>query len=267
MYFTQTRKLLKNVLKSIQYRHYSRFQGRLNLDLTFTAAAEAFRTRNALHAYMHHYYHHLMPDELKTHRVYFAQNQRGFGEDAFHAMWWALMREFKPHRCLEIGVYRGQVISLWALIGKLLKLPIEIHGISPFQPIGDAVSAYRIDIDYQTDTLTSFNHFGLSAPTLVKALSTDCEATEHIAHHEWDLIYIDGSHDYDIAAADYCRCRDHLRIGGLLILDDASMYTDFKPPLFSFIGHPGPSRVAAESATKEMRFLGAVGHNNVFVKI
>ena len=40
-----------------------------------------------------------------------------------------------------------------------------------------------------------------------------------------------------------------------------SLQTNFSPPLFSFAGHPGPSRVAAEFAMKQLKFLGAVGHN------
>ena len=30
------------------------------------------------------------PEFLKFHRAYFRQNQRGFGEDAFHVMWYGL---------------------------------------------------------------------------------------------------------------------------------------------------------------------------------
>ena len=51
---------------------------------------------------------------------------------------------------------------------------------------------------------------------------------------------------------------------GLLVLDDASLNTTFVPSSFGFAGHPGPSRVAQELAHRELKFLGAVGHNNVF---
>jgi len=258
---------MHKAMLTFQYWNYSRYRERYGKDLSFTEAVRAFPSRNALHSYMHHYFHHLGPAGLRDHRRYFSYGQRGFGEDAFHAMWWVLLREFKPRMCLEIGVYRGQVISLWATVGALLKIPIDVHGISPFQSVGDAVSRYRHDIDYLADTLASFRHLGLPAPTLVHALSTDATATEHIDQRLWDLVYVDGNHDYEVAVADYRRCRDHLRVGGLLVLDDASLNTDFSAPLFSFKGHPGPSRVAKESAMTEMKFLGAVGHNNIFAKI
>jgi cephalosporin hydroxylase len=215
---------------------------------------------------MHHHFHHLSPVKLVEHRLYFNKEMRGFGEDAFHAMWWLLLREFQPKLCLEIGVYRGQVISAWALISQILHYPCEVHGISPFTPTGDSVSVYREDVDYLSDTLNSFKYFNLTAPTLVTAFSTDPEAINHIACRGWNLIYIDGSHDFEIALADYRLCRDHLVSGGLLVLDDASLGTSFHPPSFSFAGHLGPSRVATEFAMKEMKFLGAVGHNNIFQK-
>lgn len=259
--------VIKKFLAKIQHVRYLKYRNEFAVDLSFTGAVTQFSTCNALHAYMHHYFHYLFPIKLREHRWYFSKEMRGFGEDAFHSMWWLLLREFRPHLCLEIGVYRGQVISLWTLIAQILHYPCEVYGISPFTPLGDLVSTYSVDVDYFKDTLNAFNHFNLPAPTLIKALSTEPESINHISRHSWNLIYIDGSHDFEIALADYRICRDHLVSGGLLVLDDASLGTSFRPPFFSFAGHPGPSRVAAEFAMKEMKYLGAVGHNNVFQKL
>jgi hypothetical protein len=245
---------------------WKRPQSSLMVDLSFTEMAARFPERNAMYAYALHYYANLLPPRLREHRVYFKRSQRGFGEDTFHAMWWLLLRQFKPRLCLEIGVYRGQVISLWAMIAQMLDFPCEVHGISPFSPLGDAVSVYRQDIDYLTDTLQSFHYLKLPAPTLIRALSSDPLAIEHIASQRWDLIYIDGGHDYEVALADYQLCSAHLAPGGLLVMDDSSLGTSYNPPLFSFAGYPGPSRVVAELAMHELTFLGAVGHNNVFQK-
>lgn len=246
---------------------YTRYQKLFDVDMSFTEAAKHFGSRNELHAYAHHYFHHICPQELREHRLYFSQHGRGFGEDAFHAMWWMLFKEFRPVSCLEIGVFRGQVISLWGLIAKMLATPCDIHGISPFAPLGDAVSNYRGDIDYLDDTQKAFSTFGLASPTLVRALSTDTSAIDHIHEREWDLIYIDGCHDYEVALADYHQCVMQLKLGGLLVMDDASLGSEFQPPKFSFAGHPGPSRVVQEFAMKDLHFLGAVGHNNVFMKL
>lgn len=263
-YFNFIKNKQERIWKLINKRWYSRFQSRYDYDLSFNEAAARYPDRNSLYSYMHHYFHHSCPQSIREHRAYFSLEQRGFGEDAFHAMWWLLMREFKPRKCLEIGVYRGQVISLWSLIAKILDFPCEVHGISPFAPIGDSVSTYPNGIDYLHDVMNSFNYFKLQAPILVKALSSGSEAIKHISGIKWDMIYIDGGHDFDTVLADYRLCRNHLAPNGILVLDDASLETPYRPPSFSSAGHPGPSRVVREFAMKDMSFIGAVGHNNIF---
>jgi len=259
------RKLIRS-LAGVQSAWHGRLQKRFGYDTTFSIAAAGFPQRNDLYAYMHHHLHNLCPQEVREHRTYFQQEMRGFGEDAFHAMWFTLLGEFKPKDCLEIGVYRGQVISLWALIARNLDFSCEVHGISPFAPAGDLVSVYQRNTDYLEDTLSHHRHFGLCKPHLIQAYSTDPVALEHIRSRRWNLIYIDGNHDYEVALADYEVCRDNLASGGLLVMDDSSLSFDFQPPRFSTAGHPGPSRVVQERAMKELRFLGGVGHNNVFLK-
>lgn len=256
----------KRIKKIIENQIYNKRKREYDQELSFTEAVAYYQDRNTMYAYMHHYFHHRCPQLIRDHRIYFKQEQRGFGEDVFHAMWWLLLLEYRPHRMLEIGVYRGQVISLWSVISKYLHRPYEVHGISPFSSLGDSVSSYLKNLDYVADVLQSFDYWKITPPMLVQALSSDSKAVAHIQSQAWDLIYIDGSHEYETALADYRLCRDNLRVGGLLVLDDASLNTSFKPPSFSFAGHLGPSRVAQENAGKEMQFLGAVGHNNIFLK-
>jgi hypothetical protein len=260
------RRRARSALRTFQKKQYDSRAERFAFDLSFIGAAARFPARVPLHRYMHHYLHHMAPKRLCEHRTWFSQEDRGFGEDAFHAMWFLLMREFRPKTCLEIGVYRGQTVSLWALIANILDFDCEVHGISPFSPAGDAVSTYPDDIDYYTDTLESFVKFSARPPAFLKALSTDPQAADYIRARSWDLIFIDGGHDYDVVLSDYQLARDHLAPGGLLVMDDSSLYTDFRAPLFSFAGHPGPSAVFSNIAIKELQFLGGVGHNNVLRK-
>jgi hypothetical protein len=259
-------KAIRHLVINFQRRLFSIPRSKYSEVLSFTEATQKFGDRNELYAYMHHFLQHMAPKQIRDHRRYFSQNKRGFGEDALHAMWWMLFREFKPALVLEIGVYRGQVVSLWGLISKLNELNCEIHGISPFSPAGDQVSNYLADLDYLQDTLESNRLFDLPDPHFLNAYSTDATAIEYIKSRQWDLIYIDGNHDYTVVLADYILCKSALAKGGLLIMDDSSLYTKFRPPAFSFSGHPGPSRVLQEHAMKEMHFLGGIGHNNVFLK-
>src|SRR5437016_3848793 len=130
------------------------------------------------------------PEELRAHRTYFARSRRGFGEDAFHVMWFLLFNEFKPLSFLEIGVYRGQVLSLASLLQSLTRQTGEIVGISPFESAGDSVSKYRKHIDYLADTRANCAHFGLPQPVLLKAFSTEPAAIKLITSRQWDSIYI-----------------------------------------------------------------------------
>ncbi len=235
----------------------------LDHDLSFSEAARRFPSRNELHAYMHRYFHKTLPAPLRQHRQYF--EHRGFGEDAFHAMWYLLLREFKPQNLLEIGVFRGQVISLWALISNHIDVHTRIRCISPFSQAGDEVSHYP-KLNYLDDVLRNFRHFDLPEPEYLQAFSTDPDALAYLKREPLDCVYIDGGHDYEVVLSDYRNSVAALRSGGLLVMDDSSLYTDFQPPAFSFAGHPGPSRVAREIADRELDHLGGVGHQNVYRK-
>lgn len=223
-------------------------------------------TPQALYNYMDGAFRHALPQALVEHRRYFSTAQRGFGEDAFHALWYHLFREFHPRNCVEIGVYRGQTLSLWALLGKLLNYTPFILGISPFSPAGDAVSAYPEHIAYHADTLSNHDYFSLPHPHTVQALSTAAEAKAAMASRSWDLIYIDGCHDYPVARHDFILSYNQLRSRGLIVLDDSSLYLGTIGPPLAFPGHEGPSRVACELGMNLCRHLATVGHNNIFIK-
>jgi hypothetical protein len=213
------------------------------------------------------YFHQRLPEDLQRHRRYFSTARRGFGEEAFHVMWFLLFREFRPAQFLEIGVYRGQTLTLAALLQKRNGLPEKVTGISPFEPVGDSVSRYREGTDYLADTLTNFKFFSLSKPNLLKAYSMDKTALEFISSRPWDCIYIDGNHDYEVAKADWRVCAANVKPGGLIVLDDSGLNTNYHPPIFATGGHPGPSQVAREISRPDFREILQAGHNRVFQKI
>jgi len=209
------------------------------------------------------YYEQRLPPVMREHRRYFASGLRGFGDNELHAMWYWLFREFKFQRFLEIGVYRGQTLTLAALLQQHFHIQGIVVGISPFLPVGDSVSEYRKDVDYLADTKTNFERFGLPAPRLVRAYSTDSEAINVLDEGEWDCIYIDGSHEYPVVRSDWQNSSRNLAKGGVVVLDDAALYTNFTPPFGTSKGHPGPSRVADEIGGPFKEIL-RVGHNRVF---
>jgi len=213
------------------------------------------------------YFHQHLPVPLRQHRTYFSQKRRGFGEDAMHVEWFLLFRELRPSSFLEIGVYRGQVLSLAAMLAESNGAPCFIQGISPFSSAGDSVTTYLGGLDYFEDTLENFRHFSLPPPNLLKAFSTDAEAVALIQSRSWDLIYIDGNHDYAVVQRDWEVCSKQIRAGGVIVLDDAALDSGFCPPIFATGGHPGPSRLAGEIDRKQFREILQVGHNRAFRRI
>lgn len=236
-------------------------------DLSSSDWPNSLRDPTAFYLTCFRFFHQRLPAELQEHRRYFTAEGRGFGEDAFHVLWYFLFREFHPRNFLEIGVFRGQTLSLAALMSRLNGFPCEVCGISPFSSVGDSVSRYQQNVDYYEDTLRNFAHFNLPVPQLIRAFSTDPAAVQFIASKTWDLIYIDGNHDYEIARKDWEICSRHAKVGGVIVLDDSGLTTSFRPPAFATAGHPGPSRLAQEIDRTQFRELLQVGHNRAFQKI
>ena len=229
--------------------------------------ADSLTDPTAFYIRCFHYFHTRLPKQLQAHRKYFTQQGRGFGEDAFHTMWHLLFREFQPADFLEIGVFRGQTISLAALLSRMNGKPCEVFAISPFTPAGDSVSRYRRNVDYYQDTQVNFDQFSLPHSTQLRAFSTDETALTLISGRPWEMIYIDGNHEYEIARKDWEACAQSVKPGGIIVLDDAGLTTSFQPPVFSTKGHPGPSRLAQEIDRARFREILQVGHNRVFQKI
>lgn len=228
-------------------------------NLKYQAALDYFRVK--------------LPQNLRKHREFFKKENRGFGEDAFHTLWYLIFTEYRPRKCLEIGVYRGQIVTLWALISRLLNFQADISGITPLTSLGDDEGGYNSEIDYAQDNEFNSTYFGIDNITLVREYSTSLAALEYIESEKWDLIYIDGSHDYEVVKQDSVSAIAALSIGGLLVLDDAGLEIGCSSDRGRFAGHPGPSTVARELIDRKLpsgsqvSFLGHVGHNLVFLKI
>jgi hypothetical protein len=244
-----------------------RLRSDLKKPLSFEQLQGLKLSRNEQYQYCLYYFDHFLPESVRAHRRYFVEGNRGFGEDAFHAMWFLLFEHFRPRAALEIGVYRGQTITLWKLVSRHFQFDCQIAAISPFTSAGDAVSKYASHVDYFEDTTLNHKHFELPLPEFCRAFSTAPQAKSLIASRQWDVIYIDGNHDYDIALQDWIACAKAVKPGGIVVLDDSALDTDFSPPAFATAGHPGPSRVAREIDGSQFQEILSVGHNRVFQRL
>lgn len=255
-----------NILRRAHVTLLSWSKPQFDPNWSFTDVMLKIKDENNRYSYFLWYFKTTSSPAVVAHRRFFQQSNRAFGEDAFHAMWEKLLAEFRPMSLLEIGVYRGQTISLWNVLSLASGYTPVVWGVSPLDSRGDSVSDY-VDLDYEKDIGESFGFFCLGQPNLFKGMSQDPKARDFIRGRVWDLIYIDGSHDFRDVQADVELAGKALRPGGILVLDDASLYSSYRPKSFSFAGHPGPSAVASVlRAGLDFEELGTCGHNRVFIK-
>lgn len=235
---------------------------------SFTDVYQSFSDETSRYWYFRWYYKWKLPQIVKRHRQYFSEPGRGFGEDAFHAMWFLLFQEYRPRRLLEIGVYRGQTISLFSLLGEYFSYTPEVVGLSPLSSESDSVSAYP-ELNYEVDIEDHFRALQLKSATIVRATSQSDLGRQTVGRNQgWDLVYIDGSHDLDDVRFDAENVARNLKRGGILVMDDCSLYAPFTAPRDSFSGHHGPSTVVLGLAFKNKFFeIGTCGHNRVFVRV
>ena len=214
-------------------------------------------------------YRFKVPKNLRNVRSFFRRSGKGFGEDALFAMWWLLLEDIRPKKMLEIGVYRGQVLAFWSKWALTQSIQSDLYGLSPFTAAGDQVSTYD-DLDYLEDIRSSFEDLGLPMFRPLVFLSNDSRARGVLKPHfgAFDLIYVDGSHDYDVVISDIALSHSLLRKSGYMVLDDASLSIPQYLPPYAFKGHPGPSRAASElMSSHKWNFVGCCGHNVIFSRV
>lgn len=203
---------------------------------------------------------------LRQHRRYFTRHKRGFGEDSFHAFWLELLTEYQPANILEIGVYRGQTLSLFALISKKYGFISRVIGISPLSHASDNFSNYLI-INYLKDIEKNLSTFGVSDQVnLINAYSNETNGLQAIKSNIWDLVYINGSHDYHIVKSDLDASFANLCIGGFLVIDDSFQGQDYDLPFYAFSGHPHVKIVVKEFLVDNQLYYANVGHLTVVRK-
>lgn len=225
---------------------------------------------------------------LASHRRHVETCRLGYGDPAFHRLWQLLIsaahHRFGTCDLLEIGVYKGQVISLWALLARAYELPVRIHAISPLsgQPIPraslwrslryrfdrrfrDAVESgnFYPDEDYATTVRGHFAHHRLDFDrvNLLRGYSTDPGIRERAASLRPHVLYIDGDHTYEGSRADIDHYAPLVPAGGWVVMDDAALD---QPGNGFWKGYESVTRACARLPELGFRQVLCVGHNRVF---
>ena len=213
-------------------------------------------------------------DYLKAHRDWVVTNRWGYGNRAFHWMWTLLVREApKNFKFLEIGVFKGQITSLVSLLNKELHKDGRVFGVTPLNKDGDKYGVHPED-DYETRIAEIYGAFGLDASdlTLIEGYSQDTEIVNIVRNQApFDLVFVDGCHDYEVVVSDLRNYGELLKIGGYLIVDDSSSQLQIPDGLIrlDWRGLPEVTQAVEDVIVPDPRFVHmfAVGHNRVFKRI
>lgn len=206
--------------------------------------------------------------DLKKLRDWVEENKWGFGERSFYWMWKLIVDQMpKEFYFLEIGVFRGQILALIELLAAKQGKKVFRYGISPM----DSTEGYW-DSNYQEDIDKIHEEFSLSKDYKVyKGLSTNPEIIELFKSGvpKFDIIYIDGGHDYETVKSDIKNYKECLLPDGYLVIDDSACR--FKMPFGYFQGHHEVSRAVDEllppvKKSKEFEHYFNVVHNRIWRK-
>jgi len=196
--------------------------------------------------------------KLKALRDYVEANIHGFGERSFYWLFKLLVDTQKPNfNFLEIGVFRGQTLALI----RTLAPKANIVGITPL----DSTDGHW-ESDYAADIAKIHTEFKLKQPKIIKGLSTDETILTEASKTEWDVIYIDGGHSYEVAHSDVYKYSSFVKIGGYLVIDDCC--NKYNLPDGMFKGIETVSKAVDELLPNEYyKEICSVVHIRVFKRI
>jgi len=196
-------------------------------------------------------------EKLKALRDHVESNILGFGERSFYHLFKLILNELpEKANLLEIGVFKGQTLALF----RTLKPKATITGITPLDSTGG-----HWESDYAKDIKDLHTKFKLKQPNLIKGLSTDEEVIKKAAG-EYDMIYIDGGHSYEVAHSDVYKFSSFVKVGGYLVIDDCA--NKYHLPAGMFPGIETVSRAVDEQLPNEYyKEIASVVHIRVFQRI
>lgn len=212
-------------------------------------------------------------DYLNAHRTLVEQEVYGFGDRSFHWMW-KLITDTLPDnfKFLEIGVYKGQVLSLMALFAQKRNIAARIYGVTPLSTFAGEKGIFSPfpDTNYRQHIINLHNLFDLPFnfdDQIIVGDSTARATVDRVRQlAPFDVVYIDGCHEYDYVARDILNYAPMVKPGGYLVIDDASNFLNM--PSGYFNGIIEVSRAVRDILERDVSFkpLLAVMHNRLFQK-
>lgn len=206
--------------------------------------------------------------ELLFHRLYIVNNSYGMGERCFHWLW-RLIVDAMPtfFRFLEIGVYKGQILSLVKLLANREKKFADVTGVTLLSGFAGGTGEFPKfeDVDYRERIEDLHDRYGLFHPRLIVGDSTAQRTQQKVKEFgPFDIVYIDGCHEYDYVMKDLLAYPSMVKSGGLLVVDDASWYLDMPKSFFRGIEPVSRAVRTIIETDPQWKHLLAVVHNRVW---
>jgi hypothetical protein len=230
--------------------------------MTLAELKENWKDEPSYHQHIHELFiKHVNEDTLlNKHRTWVETNIWGFGERSFHWFWLLLINEMpNEFSFCEVGVFRGQSISLVALIAMYQDKISHVYGVSPLDS-----SDGHYESDYRTDIKRIHDEFELpESYTIYHGSSTDKDIIKQATQTApYDIVYIDGCHLYDYVVSDLNNYAPMVKAGGYLVVDDACC--DMDMPFGFFQGIVSVTNAVLEWENEQFEFQFNVVHLRVY---
>jgi hypothetical protein len=205
---------------------------------------------------------------LFDHREWVVQNFWGFGDTAHWWLWKLLIEQVQDgFKFLEIGVYRGSILSLIPWIAKHQNKEAYTYGVTPLKPTTDDVHAYTGSQDgYEADVAKACNIWADGVqPQLMAGMSYEPHIIADIKiYSPFDIVYIDGGHTFECVAMDLFNYTPLVAKGGFLVMDDASWFLNFESHIWRGYESVGLAIRRYLETQSIFHHLFAIGHHRVF---
>lgn len=206
--------------------------------------------------------------ELLEHRTYIEEHGLGMGERAFHWLWRLIVDAMPTYfRFLEVGVYKGQILSLVKLLANRTDRLANVTGVTLLSSFAGDTDEFKpfADVDYGKIISDLHNRYRLRHPRIILGDSTKQATQEIVAEHgPYDVVYIDGCHETPYVTSDLLNYPPMLKPGGLLVVDDASCNLDMPPGFFKGIEPVSQAVRTIIETDPQWEHLLAVVHNRVW---
>ena len=208
---------------------------------------------------------------LNKHTEVVGRYNLGYGEPAFRYLWAIVFSQMKNNgKFLEIGVFKGSILSLSRLIFKELIISANTYGVTPLYNTGDKYSVYTHD-DYGAGIsfLYSLLEIPMDNTFIIEGVSTDSDIKKLVIDNgPYDVLYIDGGHDYETVINDIELSTKILKKDGILVMDDASSMLNLPKNHKGFNGHAEVAMAIRDKIDSNDTYihLFACGHNRVWRK-